>query len=379
MNLLDPVVLGALLLVLASLFILGLVAIYKGYRQSDQIDELHERLGRSVDHLQAFAQLFGGGLLVVSVSATMYGVYQNISQFNAQHSVEQKSQALDRFKFAAEKMGSKTDAAYVSALSVLLQLSRECPEDYLIPAFDVISASLTQDPDSSGGLNGESSGEPKPPADTGTVRHFGGKKAAKMEMRQAEQKAIYVRRKRVTLEYLSRLLSHEVVKSEYFRENRHQFVLRRLDIRKQILSGVRIPPITVENSNFSGAQLDGADLSEVHFTNANFTGTVLTKAKLIKTSLQKANLTDAGLVRADLSGANLRDATVAGVRPFGTILACADLHGVNFSLASTTSTSTFLNAFIDSTTTLPSGTSREEVNAFQAENNTPEVCDQYKD
>ena len=111
MNLLDPVVLGALLLVLASLFILGLVAIYKGYRQSDQIDELHERLGRSVDHLQAFAQLFGGGLLVVSVSATMYGVYQNISQFNAQHSVEQKSQALDRFKFAAEKM-SAVNTAY---------------------------------------------------------------------------------------------------------------------------------------------------------------------------------------------------------------------------------------------------------------------------
>ena len=85
--------------------------------------------------------------------------------------------------------------------------------------------------------------------------------------------------------------------------------LARLNLRRIVLTNIRLPGALLLAADLSRAKLRGANLSGAYLTGADLSGANLRKATLSDAYLLNANLSGAYLLDANLSGADLRDAT----------------------------------------------------------------------
>ncbi|MGG6298173.1 pentapeptide repeat-containing protein [Leptolyngbya sp. AN02str] len=86
-------------------------------------------------------------------------------------------------------------------------------------------------------------------------------------------------------------------------------------------------------ANFSGADLSGTNFSEADLSGANLSGANLSGANLSRANLRFANLDGANLRFANLSGANLKFANLSGADLNCTLLSDANLSDANLSRA----------------------------------------------
>ena len=115
--------------------------------------------------------------------------------------------------------------------------------------------------------------------------------------------------------------------NQWRKDNAH---LTKVDLTMAILYGFR----QLGGTNFSGADLTGAQLGETYLlgadlTEANLAGANLFDAFLRKADLTGANLTGAILIKTNLNKANLRGANLTGANLWETNLIKADLTGAD--------------------------------------------------
>lgn len=115
--------------------------------------------------------------------------------------------------------------------------------------------------------------------------------------------------------------------NQWRKDNPH---LTKVDLTMAILYGFR----QLGGTNFSGADLTGAQLGETYLlgadlTEANLAGANLFDAFLRKADLTGANLTGAILIKTNLNKANLRGANLTGANLWETNLIKADLTGAD--------------------------------------------------
>jgi uncharacterized protein YjbI with pentapeptide repeats len=85
------------------------------------------------------------------------------------------------------------------------------------------------------------------------------------------------------------------------------------------VEGGLAPSSLMKSTDFTGANLSGADIRNVNFTFSRFTGANLTGARLQTLDLTNANFDDADLTGVEFSGCDLQGASFRGAKGLSTI------------------------------------------------------------
>lgn len=126
--------------------------------------------------------------------------------------------------------------------------------------------------------------------------------------------------------------------------------LNQVNFSNANLYGAKLNAANMSGASFKGATLTGADMRSSQLERADLSKTDLTYARLSGASLSeatlsKADLTEANLSKTNFSAANLRNANLAGTNLTEANLSGADLSGVNLMDAKGTN-----SALVDSNT-----------------------------
>ena len=122
-----------------------------------------------------------------------------------------------------------------------------------------------------------------------------------------------------------------VVEAQYFEKIGHIKPFNREEVLELIAKGNqnKLNEYDFYGADLSGANLSGADLSGANLSGADLSGADLSGANLSGADLSGANLSGADLSGANLSGANLSGADLSGADLSGANLSGADLRSAN--------------------------------------------------
>ncbi|MEW1739764.1 pentapeptide repeat-containing protein [Nocardia beijingensis] len=220
----------------------------------------------------------------------LYFTNQSLHATSNQYWFSQQTAVTDRFRLAADQLGSDKINVRLSGIYLLERLAKDSPADHAT-VFAVIAAFVRTQTTATDCAT--------PPA------------ARPVDVQAA-------------LTVISR--REPIHERNEDKPDLHQTCLTRASLYRSNLANTWLAA-----ANLTGADLRGANLTNANLTEANLTGVIAFNADLSGADLTGVNLTSANLYGANLGDANLSGANLSGAGLYGVNLTGAGLRNTNLS------------------------------------------------
>ncbi len=320
-----------------------------------------EKFDRENEARKTLAQIFGGGIVVLSVLIG-WANHQDTQENQAEtQRLTYEAQKTDQYKSAIMQLANENVEIRLSGVYVLERIARTSKEDYW-PIMEVLTAFVRNRAYRGSTIRTS----PKINSDLQAILTVIGQRNTDFDNRRVlnleDTELVGANLERANLQGAS------LASANLSGANLTDAVLNWTNLRHATLAGANLSGVVakqpdfsfsnlndskIHNADFEWAKFERADLSraDLYMTgvmNANFIGASLRKARFLASGLNAANLSGADLREAQISeselnnanltGANLEAASLEACFLVKTIFRAANLRGTNFWQAFVTET-----------------------------------------